>query len=156
MLPGKKKKQKKGIKVFDILLFFIAIALIVQFAPKFYSDKKNELVSMSATSEMRQNIRNAMNFAIKVPDADLGDSKSAFIEASGLKGLPEPWWMKCVNVELIMGKDAYISVSKIDPEKELKEKCDSLYAEPQMKRWLSGNLYISNEALEQMENNATN
>ena len=156
MILGRRKNQKKGINLFDILLIFIIITLVAQFAPKFLNDKKNEFVSMSATSEMRQNIRNAMNFAIKVPDADLGDTKNAFIEASGLKGLPTPWWLNCVNVELIMNKPAYISITKITPEKKYKGRCDALYEEPQMKRWLKGYLYISNETLEQIDDNTAN
>lgn len=151
-LPRKKKKKK--IRVFDIILIFAGIALLANFAPSFFKDKKNEFVSMSAVSEMRQNIRNAMNFAIKVPDTDFGDSKKAFIDASGLE--IDPWWLKCVSVELVSGKPSYISITKITPPKESKERCDALYAEPQLKRWLKGNLYITNETLEQMDQNITN
>ena len=54
-----------------------------------------------------------------------------------------PWWSVCFEIELDTSKDAKINIAMSDFKND--EKCQALYAEPQVLRWLSEPIYITNK-----------
>ncbi|MDY4451062.1 MAG: hypothetical protein SPE37_02955, partial [Campylobacter sp.] len=88
-------------------------------------------------------LRNVKNYYITLQDS-LPNKKEAFWEAAGVALDALPWWSVCFEIELDTGKDAKINIAIPQNDFKNDEICQALYAEPQVLRWLSAPIYITN------------
>ena len=73
----------------------------------------------------------------------LPNKKEAFWKTAGVPLNALPWWSVCFEIELDTSKDAKINIAMSDFKND--EKCQALYEQPQVLRWLSEPIYITNK-----------
>lgn len=135
-------KPKKNLALGDAIIGIITALLVAHFGAKFFEGSKKEILSMSAIAELQVILQNAKNYSI-TSTAFLPNKKEAFWKTAGVPLNALPWWSVCFEIELDTSKDAKINIAMSDFKND--EKCQVLYAEPQVLRWLSEPIYITNK-----------
>lgn len=138
-----KKKEKKNLSLRDAIIGIIAALLVAHFGAKFFDDSKKELVNISAINDMQTVIQNVKNHYITLGVSS--NSKEAFWNTAGVPLNALPWWSVCFEIGLETSKDAKINIAITQSNFKNDEKCQALYAEPQVMRWLSAPIYITNK-----------
>ncbi|MDY3776869.1 MAG: hypothetical protein SOZ73_06545 [Campylobacter sp.] len=141
---GNTTKPKKNLSLRDAIIGIITALLVMHFGSKFFEGGKKEILSMSAIVELQVILRNVKNYYITLQDS-LPNKKEAFWEAAGVALDALPWWSVCFEIELDTGKDAKINIAIPQNDFKNDEICQALYAEPQVLRWLSAPIYITNK-----------
>ena len=141
---GNATKPKKNLTLRDAIIGIITALLVMHFGSKFFEGGKKEIVNMSAIVELQVILRNVKNYYITLQDS-LPNKKEAFWEAAGVALDALPWWSVCFEIELdtSKGKDAKINIAMSDFKND--EICQALYEQPQVLRWLSAPIYITNK-----------
>ena len=133
---------KKNLSLRDAIIGIITVLLVMHFGSKFFEGGKKEIVNMSAIVELQvilQNVKNNyITFATFLPN-----KKEAFWKTAGVALDALPWWSVCFEIELDTSKDAKINIAMSDFKND--EKCQALYEQPQVLRWLSAPIYITNK-----------
>ena len=137
---GNTTKPKKNLSLRDAIIGIITALLVAHFGAKFFEGGKKEILSMSAIAELQVILQNAKNYSI-TSAAFLPNKKEAFWKTAGVPLNALPWWSVCFEIELDTSKDAKINIAMSDFKND--EKCQALYAEPQVLRWLSEPIYIT-------------
>ena len=135
-------KPKKNLALGDAIIGIITALLVAHFGAKFFEGGKKEILSMSAIAELQVILQNAKNYSI-TSTAFLPNKKEAFWTTAGVPLNALPWWSVCFEIELDTSKDVKINIAMSDFKND--EKCQALYAEPQVLRWLSEPIYITNK-----------
>ena len=135
-------KPKKNLALGDAIIGIITALLVAHFGAKFFEGGKKEILSMSAIAELQVILQNAKNYSI-TSTAFLPNKKEAFWKTAGVPLNALPWWSVCFEIELDTSKDAKINIAMSDFKND--EICQALYAEPQVLRWLSAPIYITNK-----------
>ena len=133
---------KKNLTFRDAIIGIITVLLVMHFGSKFFEGGKKEILSMLAIFELRVILKNVKNYYITLQDS-LPNKKEAFWEAAGVALDALPWWSVCFEIELDTSKDAKINIAMSDFKND--EKCQALYEQPQVLRWLSAPIYIANK-----------
>lgn len=141
---GNTTKPKKNLSLRDAIIGTITALLVMHFGSKFFEGGKKEIVSMSAIFELQVILKNVKNYYITLQDS-LPNKKEAFWEAAGVALDALPWWSVCFEIELDTSKDAKINIAIPQNDFKNDEICQALYAEPQVLRWLSAPIYITNK-----------
>ena len=139
---GNTTKPKKNLSLRDAIIGIITALLVAHFGAKFFEGGKKEILSMSAIAELQVILQNVKNHYI-TSTAFLPNKKEAFWKTAGVPLNALPWWSVCFEIELDTSKDAKINIAMSDFKND--EKCQALYAEPQVLRWLSEPIYITNK-----------
>ena len=139
---GNATKPKKNLSLRDAIIGIITALLVMHFGSKFFEGGKKEILSMSAIAELQVILQNVKNYSI-TSTAFLPNKKEAFWKTAGVPLNALPWWAVCFEIELDTSKDAKINIAMSDFKND--EKCQALYAEPQVLRWLSEPIYITNK-----------
>ncbi len=139
---GNTTKPKKNLSLRDAIIGIITALLVAHFGSKFFEGGKKEILSMSAIFELQVILKNVKNYYITLQDS-LPNKKEAFWEAAGVALDALPWWSVCFEIELDTSKDAKINIAMSDFKND--EKCQALYEQPQVLRWLSAPIYITNK-----------
>ena len=133
---------KKNLTFRDAIIGIITALLVMHFGSKFFEGGKKEIVNMSAIVELQvilQNVKNNyITFATFLPN-----KKEAFWKTAGVALDALPWWSVCFEIELDTSKDAKINIAMSDLKND--EKCQALYEQPQVMRWLSAPIYIADK-----------
>ena len=141
---GKVYIAKKNLSLRDAIIGIITALLVMHFGSKFFEGGKKEIVSMPAIVELQvilQNVKNNyITFATFLPN-----KKEAFWKTAGVALDALPWWSVCFEIELDTSKDAKINISMTQSDFKNDEKCQALYEQPQVLRWLSAPIYITNK-----------
>ncbi|MDY4859416.1 MAG: hypothetical protein SO144_00800 [Campylobacter sp.] len=141
---GNTTKPKKNLSLRDAIIGIITALLVMHFGSKFFEGGKKEIVSMPAIVELQvilQNVKNNyITFATFLPN-----KKEAFWKTAGVALDALPWWSVCFEIELDTSKDAKINISMTQSDFKNDEKCQALYEQPQVLRWLSAPIYITNK-----------
>lgn len=141
---GNTTKPKKNLSLRDAIIGIITALLVMHFGSKFFEGGKKEIVSMPAIVELQvilQNVKNNyITFATFLPN-----KKEAFWKTAGVALDALPWWSVCFEIELDTSKDAKINISMTQSDFKNDEKCQVLYEQPQVLRWLSAPIYITNK-----------
>ncbi|MGM9995813.1 MAG: hypothetical protein ACI35K_05310 [Campylobacter sp.] len=141
---GNTTKPKKNLSLRDAIIGIITALLVMHFGSKFFEGGKKEIVSMPAIVELQvilQNVKNNyITFATFLPN-----KKEAFWKTAGVALDALPWWSVCFEIELDTSKDAKINISMTQSDFKNDEKCQALYEQPQVLRWLSTPIYITNK-----------
>ncbi|MDY3664306.1 MAG: hypothetical protein SO045_06855 [Campylobacter sp.] len=139
---GNATKPKKNLTLRDAIIGIITALLVAHFGAKFFESVKKETISMLAIVELRAILKNVKNnyitFATFLPN-----KKEAFWKTAGVALDALPWWSVCFEIELDTSKDAKINIAMSDFKND--EKCQALYEQPQVLRWLSAPIYITNK-----------
>ena len=135
-------KPKKNLALGDAIIGIITALLVADFGAKFFEGVKKEILSMLAIVELRVILKNVKNYYITLQDF-LPNKKEAFWETAGVALDALPWWSVCFEIDLDTSKDAKINIAMSDFKND--EICQALYAEPQVLRWLSAPIYITNK-----------
>ncbi|MCI6178270.1 MAG: hypothetical protein MR658_05535 [Campylobacter sp.] len=139
---GNTTKPKKNLTLRDAIIGIITALLVAHFGAKFFESVKKETISMLAIVELRAILKNVKNnyitFATFLPN-----KKEAFWKTAGVALDALPWWSVCFEIELDTSKDAKINIAMSDFKND--EKCQALYEQPQVLRWLSAPIYITNK-----------
>ena len=135
-----KPKPKKNLALGDAIIGIITALLVAHFGAKFFEGGKKEILSMSAIAELQVILQNAKNYYI-TSTAFLPNKKEAFWKTAGVPLNALPWW--CFEIDLDTSKDAKINIAMSDFKND--EKCQALYEQPQVLRWLSEPIYITNK-----------
>ena len=139
---GKVYIAKKNLSLRDAIIGIITALLVAHFGAKFFEGGKKEILSVSAIVELQvilQNVKNNyITFATFLPN-----KKEAFWKTAGVALDALPWWSVCFEIELDTSKDAKINIAMSDLKND--EKCQALYEQPQVLRWLSAPIYITNK-----------
>ena len=141
---GNTTKPKKNLSLRDAIIGIITALLVAHFGSKFFEGVKKEILSMLAIVELRVILKNVKNYYITL-QASLPNKKEAFWEAAGVALDALPWWSVCFEIELDTSKDAKINIAIPQNDFKNDEICQVLYAEPQVLRWLSAPIYITNK-----------
>lgn len=141
---GNTTKPKKNLSLRDAIIGIITALLVMHFGSKFFEGGKKEIVSMSAIFELQVILRNVKNYYITLQDS-LPNKKEAFWEAAGVALDALPWWSVCFEIELDTSKDAKINIAIPQNDFKNDEICQALYEQPQVLRWLSAPIYITNK-----------
>ena len=139
---GNTTKPKKNLSLRDAIIGIITALLVMHFGSKFFEGGKKEIVNMSASVELQVILQNIKNSYITLQDS-LPNKKEAFWEAAGVALDALPWWSVCFEIDLDTSKDAKINIAMSDFKND--EKCQALYEQPQVLRWLSAPIYITNK-----------
>ena len=139
---GNTTKPKKNLTLRDAIIGIITALLVMHFGSKFFEGGKKEIVSMLAIVELRVILKNVKNYYITLQDS-LPNKKEAFWKTAGVALDALPWWSVCFEIELDTSKDAKINIAMSDFKND--EKCQVLYEQPQVLRWLSAPIYITNK-----------
>lgn len=135
-------KPKKNLSLRDAIIGIITALLVAHFGTKFFESVKKETINMLAIVELRAILKNVKNnyitFATFLPN-----KKEAFWKTAGVALDALPWWSVCFEIDLDTSKDAKINIAMSDFKND--EKCQALYEEPQVLRWLSAPIYITNK-----------
>ena len=135
---------KKNLSLRDAIIGIITVLLVMHFGSKFFEGGKKEIVNMSAIVELQvilQNVKNNyITFATFLPN-----KKEAFWKTAGVALDALPWWSVCFEIELDTGKDAKINIAIPQNDFKNDEICQALCAEPQVLRWLSATIDITNK-----------
>ena len=137
-----KPKPKKNLALGDAIIGIITALLVAHFGAKFFEGGKKEILSMSAIAELQVILQNVKNHYI-TSTAFLPNKKEAFWKTAGVPLNALPWWAVCFEIELDTSKDAKINIAMSDFKND--EKCQALYEQPQVLRWLSEPIYITNK-----------
>lgn len=141
---GNTTKPKKNLTLRDAIIGIITALLVAHFGAKFFESVKKETISMLAIVELRAILKNVKNnyitFATFLPN-----KKEAFWKTAGVALDALPWWSVCFEIELDTSKDAKINISMTQSDFKNDEKCQALYEQPQVLRWLSAPIYITNK-----------
>lgn len=141
---GNTTKPNKNLSLRDAIIGIITALLVMHFGSKFFEGGKKEIVSMPAIVELQvilQNVKNNyITFATFLPN-----KKEAFWKTAGVALDALPWWSVCFEIELDTSKDAKINISMTQSDFKNDEKCQALYEQPQVLRWLSAPIYITNK-----------
>ena len=133
---------KKNLSLRDAIIGIITALLVMHFGSKFFEGGKKEILSMSAIVELQvilQNVKNNyITFATFLPN-----KKEAFWKTAGVALDALPWWSVCFEIDLDTSKDAKINIAMSDFKND--EICQALYEQPQVLRWLSVPIYITNK-----------
>ena len=139
---GNTTKPKKNLSLRDAIIGIITALLVAHFGAKFFESVKKETINMLAIVELRAILKNVKNnyitFATFLPN-----KKEAFWKTAGVALDALPWWSVCFEIDLDTSKDAKINIAMSDFKND--EKCQALYEEPQVLRWLSAPIYITNK-----------
>ena len=135
---------KKNLTFRDAIIGIITVLLVMHFGSKFFEGGKKEIVNMSAIVELQVILKNVKNYYITFATF-LPNKKEAFWEAAGLALDALPWWSVCFEIELDTSKDAKINISMTQSDFKNDEKCQALYEQPQVMRWLSAPIYITSK-----------
>ena len=135
-------KPKKNLALGDAIIGIITALLVAHFGSKFFEGGKKEILSMSAIFELQVILKNVKNYYITLQDF-LPNKKEAFWETAGVALDALPWWSVCFEIDLDTSKDAKINIAMSDFKND--EKCQALYEQPQVMRWLSAPIYITNK-----------
>lgn len=141
---GNTTKPKKNLSLRDAIIGIITALLVMHFGSKFFEGGKKEILSMSAIVELRVILKNVKNYYITLQDS-LPNKKEAFWEAAGVALDALPWWSVCFEIELDTSKDAKINIAIPQNDFKNDEICQALYEQPQVLRWLSAPIYITNK-----------
>lgn len=142
-----KPQPKKRLSLREAIIGIITALLVAHFGAKFFDDGKKELVSMSAITDMQTIIQNVKNHYIAL--GALGSSpKEAFWQVAGVPLSALPWWTVCFDIGLESGKDAKIRITMTQSDFKDDERCVDLYSQPQVQRWFSAPIYITNKNIE--------
>ena len=133
---------KKNLTFRDAIIGIITAVLVAQFGAKFFEGGKKEILSMSAIAELQVILQNVKNHYI-TSASFLPNKKEAFWTTAGVPLNALPWWSVCFEIELDTSKDAKINIAMSDFKND--EKCQALYGQPQVMRWLSAPIYIANK-----------
>ena len=133
---------KKNLSLRDAIIGIITALLVMHFGSKFFEGGKKEILSMSAIVELQVILKNVKNYYITLQDF-LPNKKEAFWETAGVALDALPWRSVCFEIELDTSKDAKINIAMSDFKND--EKCQALYEQPQVLRWLSEPIYITNK-----------
>ena len=139
---GNTTKPKKNLSLRDAIIGIITALLVAHFGAKFFEGVKKEILSMLAIVELRVILKNVKNYYITFATF-LPNKKEAFWEAAGLALDALPWWSVCFEIDLDTSKDAKINIAMSDLKND--EKCQALYEQPEVLRWLSEPIYITNK-----------
>ena len=139
---GNATKPKKNLTLRDAIIGIITALLVMHFGSKFFEGGKKEILSMSAIVELRVILKNVKNYYITLQDF-LPNKKEACWETAGVALDALPWWSVCFEIDLDTSKDAKINIAMSDFKND--EKCQALYEQPQVLRWLSEPIYITNK-----------
>ena len=139
---GNTTKPKKNLSLRDAIIGIITALLVAHFGAKFFEGGKKEILSMSAIAELPVILQNVKNYAI-TSSAFLPNKKEAFWKTAGVALDALPWWSVCFEIDLDTSKDAKINIAMSDFKND--EKCQALYEQPQVLRWLSAPIYITNK-----------
>ena len=139
---GSTTKPKKNLSLRDAIIGIITALLVAHFGSKFFEGVKKEILSMLAIFELRVILKNVKNYYI-TSAAFLPNKKEAFWKTAGVALDALPWWSVCFEIELDTSKDAKINIAMSDFKND--EKCQALYEQPQVLRWLSEPIYITNK-----------
>ena len=137
---GNTTKPKKNLSLRDAIIGIITALLVMHFGSKFFEGGKKEILSMSAIVELQVILKNVKNYYI-TSAAFLPNKKEAFWNTAGVALDALPWWSVCFEIELDTSKDAKINIAMSDFKND--EKCQVLYEQPQVLRWLSEPIYIT-------------
>lgn len=141
---GNATKPKKNLTLRDAIIGIITALLVMHFGSKFFEGGKKEILSMSAIVELRVILKNVKNYYITLQDF-LPNKKEAFWETAGVALDALPWWSVCFEIELDTSKDAKINIAIPQNDFKNDEICQALYEQPQVLRWLSAPIYITNK-----------
>ena len=141
---GNATKPKKNLSLRDAIIGIITALLVAHFGAKFFEGVKKEILSMLAIVELRVILKNVKNYYITLQDS-LPNKKEAFWKTAGVALDALPWWSVCFEIELDTSKDAKINIAIPQNDFKNDEICQALYAEPQVLRWLSAPIYITNK-----------
>ena len=141
---GNTTKPKKNLTLRDAIIGIITALLVAHFGAKFFEGGKKEILSMSAIAELQVILQNVKNYSI-TSTAFLPNKKEAFWKTAGVPLNALPWWSVCFEIELDTSKDAKINISMTQSDFKNDEKCQALYEQPQVLRWLSEPIYITNK-----------
>lgn len=141
---GNTTKLKKNLSLRDAIIGIITALLVAHFGAKFFEGGKKEILSMSAIFELQVILKNVKNNYITFVTF-LPNKKEAFWEAAGVALDALPWWSVCFEIELDTSKDAKINIAIPQNDFKNDEKCQALYEQPQVLRWLSAPIYITNK-----------
>ena len=133
---------KKNLSLRDAIIGIITALLVAHFGSKFFEGVKKEILSMLAIFELRVILKNVKNYYITLQDS-LPNKKEAFWNTAGVALDALPWWSVCFEIDLDTSKDAKINIAMSDFKND--EKCQALYEQPQVLRWLSAPIYITNK-----------
>ena len=133
---------KKNLTLRDAIIGIITVLLVMHFGSKFFEGGKKEILSMLAIFELRVILKNVKNYYI-TSAAFLPNKKEAFWNTAGVALDALPWWSVCFEIDLDTSKDAKINIAMSDFKND--EKCQALYEQPQVLRWLSAPIYITNK-----------
>lgn len=137
-------KPKKNLTLSDAIIGIITALLVMHFGSKFFEGGKKEIVSMLAIVELQVILRNVKNYYITL-QASLPNKKEAFWETAGVALDALPWWSVCFEIDLDTSKDAKINIAMTQSDFKNDEICQALYEQPQVLRWLSAPIYITNK-----------
>ena len=141
---GSTTKPKKNLSLRDAIIGIITALLVAHFGAKFFEGGKKEILSVSAIVELQVILKNVKNYYITLQDS-LPNKKEAFWKTAGVALDALPWWSVCFEIELDTSKDAKINIAIPQNDFKNDEICQALYAEPQVLRWLSAPIYITNK-----------
>ena len=133
---------KKNLTLRDAIIGIITALVVMHFGSNFFEGVKKEIVSMLAIVELRVILKNVKNYYITLQDS-LPNKKEAFWKTAGVALDALPWWSVCFEIDLDTSKDAKINIAMSDFKND--EKCQALYEQPQVLRWLSAPIYITNK-----------
>ena len=137
-------KPKKNLALGDAIIGIITALLVAHFGAKFFEGGKKEILSMSAIAELQVILQNVKNHYI-TSTAFLPNKKEAFWTTAGVALDALPRWSVCFEIELDTSKDAKINIAMTQSNFRNDEKCQALYEQPQVLRWLSAPIYITNK-----------